>query len=506
MTASRGGAGARGRGRARTRTPGSRRLTSRSTASPAATPARRTDGTLWLGPRRARLGASASRRRWRPRAPPTRPRGGPVLLADARHRHRRRGRRGPARWPPGERLVVVEAMKMEHVLTAPVDGVVRELRARRRRSTVARDAVLLIVEPEAEGGAEHHGPGPERGARGAARDRRGLRAQGGRPGHRRPLRARASSRTRSSRRWARWACSACRSPRSTAAWAATTSRCASRWRSWPGSTPSVAITLEAGVSLGAMPIYRFGTDEQKQRVAARARRGREARRVRADRARRRLRRRRHPHHRAARRRRVGDQRRRRRSSPTPAPTSPRSSPSPRSPASATRRPQGDLGDHRPGRHARASGSSKQYSKVGWCASDTRELFFDDVPRARGQPASASAAAATPSSCRSSTRAASRSRRCRSGWRRAAWTSRCATPTSARRSATRSAATRPSSSRSPTWRRRAHTARLAYYAAAAKMLRGAAVQEGGGDREAGRRPTRRWTTPATPRRSSAATGS
>ena len=34
---------------------------------------------------------------------------------------------------------------------------------------------------------------------------------------------------------------------------------------------SVAITLEAGVSLGAMPIYRFGTEEQKRRVAARAR-------------------------------------------------------------------------------------------------------------------------------------------------------------------------------------------------------------------------------------------
>ena len=30
----------------------------------------------------------------------------------------------------GDRLVVVEAMKMEHVLTAPVDGVVRDLRAR----------------------------------------------------------------------------------------------------------------------------------------------------------------------------------------------------------------------------------------------------------------------------------------------------------------------------------------------------------------------------------------
>src|SRR3954454_23414957 len=28
---------------------------------------------------------------------------------------------------------------------------------------------------------------------------------------------------------------------------------------------SIAITLEAGVSLGAMPIYRFGTEEQKQR-------------------------------------------------------------------------------------------------------------------------------------------------------------------------------------------------------------------------------------------------
>jgi acetyl-CoA/propionyl-CoA carboxylase biotin carboxyl carrier protein len=49
----------------------------------------------------------------------------------------------------GQRLVVVEAMKMEHVLTAPVDGVVRELRAR-TGSTVARDAALLIVEPSTE--------------------------------------------------------------------------------------------------------------------------------------------------------------------------------------------------------------------------------------------------------------------------------------------------------------------------------------------------------------------
>jgi acetyl-CoA/propionyl-CoA carboxylase biotin carboxyl carrier protein len=49
----------------------------------------------------------------------------------------------------GERLVVVEAMKMEHVLTAPVDGTVRQLRAR-AGATVARDAALLIIEPEGE--------------------------------------------------------------------------------------------------------------------------------------------------------------------------------------------------------------------------------------------------------------------------------------------------------------------------------------------------------------------
>ena len=46
----------------------------------------------------------------------------------------------------GQRLVVVEAMKMEHVLTAPVDGTVRDLRAK-PGATVAKDAVLLVVEP-----------------------------------------------------------------------------------------------------------------------------------------------------------------------------------------------------------------------------------------------------------------------------------------------------------------------------------------------------------------------
>ncbi|MEJ8279579.1 acetyl/propionyl/methylcrotonyl-CoA carboxylase subunit alpha [Pseudonocardia spirodelae] len=49
----------------------------------------------------------------------------------------------------GQKLVVVEAMKMEHVLTAPTDGTVRELRAR-AGATVAKDAALLVVEPVSE--------------------------------------------------------------------------------------------------------------------------------------------------------------------------------------------------------------------------------------------------------------------------------------------------------------------------------------------------------------------
>ncbi|MGH3998588.1 MAG: biotin/lipoyl-containing protein, partial [Pseudonocardiaceae bacterium] len=44
----------------------------------------------------------------------------------------------------GARLLIIEAMKMEHVLTAPIDGVVRELRAR-PGSTVERDTVLLTL-------------------------------------------------------------------------------------------------------------------------------------------------------------------------------------------------------------------------------------------------------------------------------------------------------------------------------------------------------------------------
>ena len=46
----------------------------------------------------------------------------------------------------GARLLVLEAMKMEHILTAPIDGVVRELAAR-AGDTVERDAVVVVVDP-----------------------------------------------------------------------------------------------------------------------------------------------------------------------------------------------------------------------------------------------------------------------------------------------------------------------------------------------------------------------
>ncbi|GHF46879.1 acetyl-CoA/propionyl-CoA carboxylase biotin carboxyl carrier protein [Amycolatopsis bartoniae] len=56
---------------------------------------------------------------------------------------------------PGERvtagapLLVVEAMKMEHTLVAPVDGVVREVRVQAGQQ-VALDEVLAVVTPEAD--------------------------------------------------------------------------------------------------------------------------------------------------------------------------------------------------------------------------------------------------------------------------------------------------------------------------------------------------------------------
>ena len=72
---------------------------------------------------------------------------------------------------------------------------------------------------------------------------------------------------------------------------------------------SVCITMAAHTSLGTMPIYLWGTDEQKRDWLPQLCGGRAARRLRPDRAGGRLGRRQHPHPRRARRRRVGDQRR-----------------------------------------------------------------------------------------------------------------------------------------------------------------------------------------------------
>ncbi len=71
---------------------------------------------------------------------------------------------------------------------------------------------------------------------------------------------------------------------------------------------SVAITLAAHHSLGTLPIWYFGSEEQKREWLPELASGQEARRVRPDRAGRRLRRRRNPHHRSPRKRRVGDRR------------------------------------------------------------------------------------------------------------------------------------------------------------------------------------------------------
>ncbi|HXT42994.1 MAG TPA: biotin carboxylase N-terminal domain-containing protein [Pseudonocardiaceae bacterium] len=51
----------------------------------------------------------------------------------------------------GTRLLVLEAMKMEHALTAPIEGVIRALAAR-PGGTVERDAVVAVVEPACTGG------------------------------------------------------------------------------------------------------------------------------------------------------------------------------------------------------------------------------------------------------------------------------------------------------------------------------------------------------------------
>ncbi len=69
-------------------------------------------------------------------------------------------------------------------------------------------------------------------------------------------------------RFARWASSVCsesRSPSRSVAEVATSPPCAWRSRNSRRVDQSIAITLEAGVGLGANPIFKFGSDEQQQR-------------------------------------------------------------------------------------------------------------------------------------------------------------------------------------------------------------------------------------------------
>ena len=53
----------------------------------------------------------------------------------------------------GQSLLVVEAMKMEHVITAPHDGTVSEIDVT-PGSTVAMDQVLAVVTPAAAPGEQ----------------------------------------------------------------------------------------------------------------------------------------------------------------------------------------------------------------------------------------------------------------------------------------------------------------------------------------------------------------
>ncbi|MEV8323741.1 biotin carboxylase N-terminal domain-containing protein [Kitasatospora sp. NPDC056731] len=59
----------------------------------------------------------------------------------------------------GQPLLVLEAMKMEHVIAAPHDGVVAELRAT-AGATVAMEELLVVVAPAGDGADEQAAPAP----------------------------------------------------------------------------------------------------------------------------------------------------------------------------------------------------------------------------------------------------------------------------------------------------------------------------------------------------------
>ena len=147
---------------------------------------------------------------------------------------------------------------------------------------------------------------------------------------------------------------------------------------------SMGITLEAAVGLGINPILTYGTDEQKQTWLPDLVAGQHPGRLRPDRARRRLRRRRHAAPRPSSSTASGWSTAPSSSSPTPAPRSPRCVDRDRAHrASGAGRQARDLRRSssppaRPGFTA-----EKPYDKLGWHASDTHPLTFEDcrVPEA-----------------------------------------------------------------------------------------------------------------------------
>ena len=211
---------------------------------------------------------------------------------------------------------------------------------------------------------------------------------------------------------------------------------------------SVAITLEAGVSLGAMPVYRFGNEAQKQEWLPLLTSGKALAGVRAHRSRRRQRRGRHQDHRELDDGRVGHQRHQ----AVHHQLRHRHHPAGHRHRGHRRGATDEAGDQLDTGAGPIAGFTAEpaYDKVGWNASDTHPLSFDDVrvpeenllgERGRGYAnflrildegriAIAALSVGAAQGCVDEA---------------------CATPRSARRSASRSARTRPSSSRSPAWR-------------------------------------------------------
>ena len=130
----------------------------------------------------------------------------------------------------------------------------------------------------------------------------------------------------------------------------------------------------------------------------------------------------------------------------------------------------DLGDHGAVRHAGLHGRpgvlQGRLVRLGHQGAGVL-----GVPGARPRTCSASAAAATPSSCRPWMRAGSRSPRCRPGWRRAAWTSACGTSRERIAFGHELGHYQAIQFKIADMEARAHVARLAWYDAAARLVAG-----------------------------------